>query len=129
MGIRDTAMTSRNEEPESYGNFGYPGYSKSIKQQNLFGANEAKKCLPNIYPKGIITVEIAIPITDLAHADPEDPNYDYFKAMSESEDVAIERIEALAGKDVKQRYRIDVTSQDGFDEIIVTVVLTPRKNK
>lgn len=114
MGIRDTAMSSQSKY------LGVAGDLKSIKRQNV----------PNIYPQGVMTIEIAIPLVDIgSHSDPEDPNYDYFKAMSEAEDIAMSRIEALAGKDVKQRYRIEMSAQDEYDEIIVTAVLIPRKNK
>jgi hypothetical protein len=132
MGIRDTAMSSRDEEPESYGDFGFREalkYPKPGKQPDLFENGYQRSYLPDIRPKGSLTIEISIPLRDIGqYADPEDPNYDYFRAVDEAEDMAMKQIEIMAGSDVKQRYHVDMSSQDDYFGIIVTATLTPNKH-
>ena len=132
MGIRDTAMSSRDEEPEGHDNFGFREaleYPKPGKQPNLFENGYRRSYLPDIRPRGSLTIEISIPLRDIGqHADPEDPNYDYFKSVSEAEDMALKQIEILAGSDVRQRYHVEMSSQDDYVDMIVTTTLTPNKH-
>ena len=118
MGIRQSAMGSHGCE-----------FSKSIKQYDSFESDNPGDSFSGFLPKGTMVIETMIGSEEIGPADPENPNYDYFKAITEAESIAMARIESLAGKDVKQRYRISLNSQDEYDQIIVTATLIPQKHK
>jgi hypothetical protein len=140
MGIRDTAMSKAAKAPKyletEYIDSVYPDNCQSLfgRDYNEFTGKNLKGYLPNVKnPSGAtetIKIEMEISYTEIGiHADVENPNYDFSKAISEAEDIAMKRLMDLCGEDIKLRYRVDIVVEDWVDVLMATINLTKAKNK
>ena len=138
MGIRDTAMSSGNKQPKyletEYIDSVYPETYQSLfnRDYNAFAGKNHKSYLPNVKSPSeateTIKIEMEIGYAEIGpHADVENPNYDFSKALSEAEDIAMKRLMDLCGKDIKLRYRVDIVVEDWVDVLVVTATLTKSK--
>lgn len=140
MGIRDIALSKSAKAPKyietDYINSVYPEtYQASFdRDYNAFVGKNHKGYLPDVKsPSGAtetLKIEMEIGYAEIGqHADVENPNYDFSKALSEAEDIAMKRLMDLCGEDVKLRYRVDIAIEDWVDVLAATVTLTKAKSK
>ncbi|MDD3175725.1 MAG: hypothetical protein PHU51_04570 [Candidatus Nanoarchaeia archaeon] len=140
MGIRDIALSKGAKAPKyletEYIDSVYPEtYQASFdRNYNAFTSKNHKSYLPDVKnpteATEIIKIEIEIGYAEIGvHADVENPNYDFSKALSEAEDIAMKRLMDLCGEDVKLRYRVDIAIEDWVDVLAATVTLTKAKSK
>jgi len=142
MGIRDTAMSHGNKtkNPETHyldSQYPYPttqNYDYGYGYDNGFGTG--KKSYQQKLREGSqeateqIKIEMEISYKEIGViADVDNPNYNFNKATSEAEEIAMKKLMLLAGKDVKLRYRVDITVEDWIDCMTVEMKLTKRKQK
>ena len=140
MGIRDIALSKGTKAPKyletEYIDSVYPEtYQSSFERDyNAFAGKNHKSYLPNVKNPSeateTIKIEMEIDYADIGpHADVENPNYDFNKALSEAEDIAMKRLMDLCGEDVKLRYRVDIAIEDWVDVLMATINLTKAKSK
>ena len=140
MGIRDIALSKGAKAPKyletEYIDSVYPETYQATfnRDYNAFAGKNHKSYLPDVKnPLGAtetIKIEMEIGYTEIGpHADVENPNYDFAKALSEAEDIAMKRLTDLCGEDIKLRYRVDIVIEDWVDVLAATVTLTKAKSK
>jgi hypothetical protein len=140
MGIRDIALSKGVKTPKyletEYIDSVYPdSYQASFdRDYNAFTGKNRKSYLPDIKNPSeaseTIKIEMEIGYAEIgAHADVENPNYDFNKALSEAEEIAMNRLMDLCGKDIKLRYRVDIAIDDWVDVLMATATLTKTKHK
>lgn len=140
MGIRDIALSKGAKAPKyletEYIDSVYPEtYQASFERDyNAFTGKNHKSYLPDVKSPSeateTIKIEMEIGYADIGpHADVENPNYDFSKALSEAEDIAMKRLTDLCGEDIKLRYRVDIAIEDWVDVLAATVTLTKAKSK
>lgn len=140
MGIRDIALSKSAKAPKyletEYIDSVYPDSYQTLfdRDYNAFAGKNHKSYLPDVKTPSeateTIKIEMEIDYADIGpHADVENPNYDFSKALSEAEDIAMKRLMDLCGEDVKLRYRVDIVIEDWVDVLAATVTLTKTKNK
>jgi hypothetical protein len=140
MGIRDIALSKGAKTPKyletEYIDSVYPDSCQTLfdRDHNAFVGKNHKSYLPDVKnPLGAtetIKIEMEIGYVEIGpHADVENPNYDFAKALSEAEDIAMKRLTDLCGEDIKLRYRVDIAIEDWVDVLAATVTLTKAKSK
>jgi hypothetical protein len=140
MGIRDIALSKGAKAPKyletEYIDSVYPeSYQASFdRDYNAFVGKNHKSYLPDVKIPSVATetikIEFEIGYVEIGvHADVENPNYDFSKALSEAEDIAMKRLMDLCGENVKLRYRVDIAIEDWVDVLAATVTLTKAKSK
>lgn len=140
MGIRDIALSKSAKAPKyletEYIDSVYPEtYQASFDRgYNAFAGKNHKSYLPDVKSPSeateTIKIEIEIGYADIGpHADVDNPNYDFSKALSEAEEIAMNRLMDLCGKDIRLRYRVDIAIDDWVDVLMATVTLTKTKHK
>ena len=140
MGIRDIALSKSAKAPKyletEYIDSVYPDSCQALfdRDYNAFTGKNHKSYLPDVKSPSeateTIKIEMEIGYAEIGiHADVENPNYDFSKALSEAEDIAMKRLMDLCGEDIKLRYRVDIAIDDWVDVFMATINLTKAKNK